>query len=174
MNQQDPGRFDANSPAVEKLRRRVRNPWLLRAFMLRKLPMGLLAGLKITEIDEQACAVSVPYNWLNTNPFRSTYFAVLAMAAEMSSGALGLGVVEAAPEKVSMLIVGMEAEFVKKASSVTTFRCEAGKAMADAVIETLRTGESVTVKVPTVGTNREGQIVARFTFTWSFKKKQRR
>ncbi len=172
MNQVDPSTFDPNGPAVEKLRRRVSNRWLLRLFMLGKLPLGLLAGLRITQLDAQTCKVVVPYRWMTTNPFRSTYFAALSMAAEMSTGALGLALVEASPTPVSMLIVGMDAKFSKKAADVTTFTCVDGDAMAEAFKAALQTGESVKVDCASIGTNKAGDEVARFTFTWSFKRKR--
>lgn len=164
--------FDPDGPAVEKLRRRVTRRWMLRLFMLAKLPLALVAGLRVVRLDRRVCEVTIPYGWRTTNPFRSTYFAALSMAAEMSTGALGLAVVEAAPEKVSMLIVGMTADFTKKADDLTTFRCEDGDAMADAVVKTLADGEPVKVTTTTVGRNEAGDEVARFTFTWSFKRKR--
>ena len=171
MNQADPAAFDPNSPAVEKVRRRVHNPWLLRLFMLAKLPLGLIAGLRVRHLDRRVCEVSVPYGWVTTNPFRSTYFAALSMAAEMSTGALGLALVQASETPVSFLIVGMDAKFTKKATDLTTFRCEDGDRFIEAMRETLRTGKAVQLDAVTVGTNEASAEVARFTFTWSFKRK---
>ncbi|MCP4807868.1 MAG: DUF4442 domain-containing protein [Proteobacteria bacterium] len=150
------------------------NPVMLSGYMLAKLPLALMAGLRITSFDADHSSVSVPYGWRSQNPFRSTYFAALSMAAEMSTGALGLAVVEAAPDPVSMLITGMTGEFTKKATDVTTFTCRDGRAMAEAVARTLSDGKSVQVVAETIGTNQAGVEVARFTFTWSFKKKRRR
>ena len=164
--------FDPNSPAVERLRKQVTNPVKLAAFMGAKLPLGLLAGLRIRALDADRCVVTVRYRWMTTNPFRSTYFAALAMAAEMSTGTLGLSLVRAAPDPVSMLIVKLEGEFVKKAVGLTTFTCTAGPAVQAAVIEALQTGEGVTVDAETIGTDEAGDVVARFTFTWSFRKKR--
>jgi len=166
--------FDTDSEAVRSLRKKMLNPLLLKGYMLAKLPLGLLAGLRIETFDADHCAVSVPYGWLSTNPFRSTYFAALSMAAEMSTGALGLSVVEAAPRPISILIVGMTGQFTKKATDKTTFTCQDGAAMAAAVAKTLETGESVQVECTTVGTNQAGDEVASFTFTWSFKRKRTR
>lgn len=177
MNQpeQEPtGAFDTDSDEVRSLRKKMLSPWLLSGYMLAKLPLALVAGLKISEFDRDHCCVTVPYGWRSQNPFRSTYFAALSMAAEMSTGALGLSVVEASPKPISMLITGMEGDFVKKATDLTTFRCDAGAEMAAAVAETLETGKSVEVHAKTVGTNRDGDVVARFTFTWSFKRKRNR
>jgi len=166
--------FDPNGEAVRKIRAQVTSRAKLAAFMGAKLPLGLLAGLRVTHVDAESCSASVRYRWMTTNPFRSTYFAALAMAAEMSTGVLGLSLVQAAPEPVSILIVGMTGEFVKKATDVTTFTCRDGRAVQEAVMQAVETGQGVTVQTETVGTNRAGEVVARFTFTWSFKKKQRR
>jgi acyl-coenzyme A thioesterase PaaI-like protein len=163
--------FDPESPAVRKLRSQVTSRVQLAAFMGAKLPLGLLAGLRIHSLDAEQCVCSVRYRWMTTNPFRSTYFAALAMAAEMSTGALGLSLVRAAPEPVSILIVGMHGTFTKKATDRTTFTCADGRKVQDAVLQALTSGQGVTVQTETIGRNQAGDEVARFTFTWSFRKK---
>jgi len=173
VNQRDlSSTFDPDGPETQKARRRVANPWLLRAFMFTKLPLALFAGLRVRSLDRRVCEVTVPYGWMTTNPFKSTYFAVLAMAAEMSTGALGLALVETGPEPVSFLIVGMDAKFTKKAADLTTFRCEDGEKFVEAYLKTLATGESTKVTAETIGVNKAGDEVARFNFTWSFKRKR--
>ena len=162
-----------SSPAAEKLLRRMRSPWLMRLFFLAKLPLALMAGLKVRELTEERCATSVPYGWRSTNPFRSTYFAALAMAAELSTGALAMLATELAGAPVALLIVGLEASFEKKATGLTTFVCTEGAKAQAAVAETMRTGEPATARMETVGTSADGTVVARFTFTWSFKKRSR-
>jgi hypothetical protein len=163
--------FDPDGPKAARLRAQIRNPVKMAAFLGAKLPMALLAGIRVTHLDASACTTTVRYRWLTTNPFRSTYFAVLAMAAEMSTGALGLTLVQAAPVPVSILVVGMEAEFVKKATGLTTFTCSDGQILQDAVKEALRSGEGVTATTRSVGVDASGDVVARFTFTWSFRRK---
>src|SRR5687767_13958299 len=95
------------------------SPWLLRLFMLRTLPLALFAVVRARKITAERGVVSVPYGWRSTNPVRSTYFAALSMAAELSTGALAMLAVRAAPQPVSMLIVGLEASFEKKATATT-------------------------------------------------------
>ena len=156
---------------AESIRKRIRSAWMLRGFMLAKLPLGLMAGLRVTELDEERCEVHVPFGWRTTNPFRSMYFAAQSMAAEMSTGALGLTAVRSAPVPVSVLIVGMEAEFCKKATQDVRFRCADGTALADAVRQAVESGESVTAEATSVGTMPDGTVVSRFRFTWSFRRK---
>lgn len=144
---------------------------LYGAYVLAKVPLAALAGLRIRQIDAERCSVSVPYGWMTTNPFRSTYFAALSMAAEMSTGALALVAARSCPRPISTLIVGMDGKFEKKATTATTFTCAAGPQIAAAIDETLTTGEPVAVDVDSVGTAEDGAVVARFCFRWSFKRK---
>ena len=164
---------DLRSPAAEATRRRMLNPFLLRGFFFAKLPLALFAGLKVRELDLRRCVTSVPYGWRTTNPFRSTYFAALSMAAELSTGALALLATELAGEPVALLIVNLTASFGKKATALTSFTCEDGTKAFDAVAATVATGEPATATLETVGRMADGTEVARFTFTWSFKKRSR-
>ncbi len=166
-----PALTELNPEKIEHMRRQVLSPLGMRAWMLAKLPLALMAGLRVTELDADRCAVTVPYGWRSQNPFRSTYFAALSMAAEMSTGALALILIQATPQPCSMLITGMTAEFVKKATTTTTFTCDAGPTLREAVSRTLETGEPETRTVESVGRLPNGEVAARFTFTWSFKRK---
>ncbi len=150
---------------------RMINPWLMRLFMLRKMPLGLMAGLRVATLDSKQCQTTVPYGWRTTNPFRSTYFAALSMAAELSTGALAMAAIELTPGSTSMLIVGMEAQFGKKATSRTTFTCNDGDAIFATVQEALSSGAPATIQATSVGRMDDGTEVARFVFTWSFKKR---
>ena len=114
--------FWSNSRA-SKLRRQVSSSLQLGLYMLGKLPAGLFSGIRVESVDGEACETSVPYRWRTRNPFGTTYFAVLAMAAELSSGAPAMIAVRGAPESVALIIVGMKAEFIKAARGRTTFRC---------------------------------------------------
>lgn len=163
----------AADPAFLRLRKRMTGRLGMRLYMLAKLPLGLFAGLRIRELTPERCAVSVPYGWRSTNPFKSTYFAAQAMAAEMSTGALALAATELASGSVAMLIVGLEAQFGKKATSEATFICEDGVGAFAAVEMALASGEPQTWRAQTVGRLANGDEVSRFVFTWSFKRRSR-
>lgn len=153
--------------------RKMLNPLLLRFYFLSKLPLALMAGVKLRELDAEHSVATVPYGWRSTNPFRSTYFAALAMAAELSTGALALVAIEASQKPVAMLIVNMTASFEKKATALTAFTCPDGAKLAAAVARAVESGEAATAEAETVGRRADGTIVARFTFTWSFKARSR-
>lgn len=152
----------------------MRHPVKFRIFLFTKLPAAYIAGVRVREIDEKRCRVTVPYKWLSQNPFRSTYFACLSMAAEMSTGALAMAHLYKIDPPVSMLVVKVESEYFKKATGRTGFVCEDGGLFEKTIEETIRTGEARTMKARSVGTNKEGEVVAEFYITWSFKAKPTR
>lgn len=166
-----PASADLDDAKVERLRRQMLNPFLMRAFMLSKLPLGLFSGMRLRAVDVDRCEVTVPYGWRSTNPFRSIYFAAQSMAAELSTGAIAKLAVELAPGRVAMLITGLESSFTKKANARVTFTCEEGAKIFAAVRETVETGESATASVCSIGRMADGTEVSRFVFTWSFKKR---
>ncbi|HTQ81378.1 MAG TPA: hypothetical protein VMM92_15375 [Thermoanaerobaculia bacterium] len=159
--------------ALDRVRRRMLNPFLLRGFFLAKLPLALFAGLNVHELNAERCVTSVPYGWRSTNPFHSTYFAALSMAAELSTGGLALLATELAAEPVALIIVDLQASFGKKATARTTFTCEEGPKVFAAVASTIESGEPATATLETVGRMPDGAEIARFTFTWSFKRRSR-
>jgi uncharacterized protein DUF4442 len=155
------------SPLIKSLK----HPLKFRMFLLSKLPNAFFSGIRIREIDENSCVVTVPYKWLTKNPFRSTYFACLSMAAEMSTGALCLVHLYKRNPPVSMLVVKVESEYFKKAIGRTAFSCEDGSVIRDTIERAVSTGEAQTVRAKSVGRNGEGAVVAEFFVTWSFKAK---
>jgi Domain of unknown function (DUF4442) len=150
----------------------VRNPLKFRLYLLTNLPSAFFSGLRVAEADADHCIVTVPYKWFTRNPFRSTYFACLSMAAEMSTGILAMAPIYKGKPGVSMLVVGMETQFTKKATGPTRFLCNDGPAISAAIAKARATGEAQTVKARSVGTSSNGDIVAEFSLTWSFKAKK--
>ena len=148
------------------------SPLKFRLFLLSKLPSAWFAGLRVREITAQKAVVSVPFKWFTQNPFRSTYFACLAMAAEMSTGALAMAQVYKRKPPVSMLVVGLKAEYFKKATGLTFFTCESGDQFRDSIAQSASTGEPVTVTALSTGRNAAGETIAVFEITWSFKSKK--
>lgn len=151
----------------------ARHPLKFRFFLLSRLPSAFFAGVRIKYISEEKCVVTVPYKWFSKNPFKSTYFACLAMAAEMSTGALTLSHVYKRKPSLSMLITDMSAEYYKKATDITTFTCRDGIALRDAVEEAIAVNGSNIITVKSAGTNEAGELVAEFAFTWSLKVRQK-
>ena len=151
----------------------VLSPVKFRLFMLSRLPMAYMAGLRVTAVTPALATVRVPYKYLNKNPFRSIYFACLSMAAELSTGVLCMMQVYKSVPAVSMLVVRMEADFTKKAVGTVAFTCHDGEAIAEAAERTKATGEGVRVTATSIGVDESGDQVATFRFTWSLKAKRK-
>ena len=160
--------MNSNPTAFIKL---MKHPVKFRMFLFTKLPAAFFAGVRVREVDANRCMVSVPYKWLSQNPFRSTYFACLSMAAEMSTGVLAMAHLYKINPPVSMLVVKVESEYFKKATGRTFFVCEDGELFQKAIEESIASGEAKIVKAKSTGKNKEGEIVAEFYITWSFKAK---
>lgn len=157
--------------ATQEFIRLANHPLKFRLFLLMKLPAAYFSGVRIRKMTADSCEVSVPYRWGTQNPFRSTYFACLAMAAELSTGALAMSLIYQRKPAVSMLIVKMESEYHKKATGRTFFTCADGEAMKQAVENALTSGEPQTFTAISTGRNTAGETVAEFRFTWSFRAK---
>jgi hypothetical protein len=133
--------------------------------------MAFLAGLKIRELNDNYCAVTIRYKHLNTNPFKSLYFACLSMAAELSTGAIAMENIYKRKPAVSMLVTRIEGEFLKKAIGLITFTCSESKKISDTVDASIAENIGKTIEVISNGKDEAGDIVAVFKLTWSFKPK---
>ena len=151
--------------------RLIKHPFKFKLFMLAKLPSAFFCGVRVVDADENSCSVKVPYKWLSQNPFKSTYFACLSMAAEMSTGLLGLMHVNKSQPAVSMLVVKIEGNFVKKAVGITVFTCQDGLAIKQTILDAIISNEGKIITAKSYGRNKANEIVAEFAITWSFKVK---
>lgn len=147
------------------------NSFKLNIFLLNKLPAAYFSGVRLVSISEEAAVVKVPYKWFSTNPFKSTYFACLAMAAEMSTGLLAMGSIYKRNPAISMLVVGLTGEFYKKATGITYFTCNDGALIENAIKKSMSSGEAVNCQCEALGKNIAGEPIALFKITWSFKVK---
>lgn len=161
------------NPNAQRIKHLMDRPWLFNYFKLSQLPMAFISGLKVSEFNPAHATVSVPYNIINKNPFRSTYFAVLAMAAELSTGVLTLYHTYGYAPSISMLVREMNASFSKKATGRTYFSCHDGERIHSAAQKALSSGEGQTVTLESIGRNKDGEEVARFSFTWAIKQRSK-
>src|SRR6185312_2980806 len=149
----------------------AKSSFKFRIYLFYKLPAAFFSGVKIKSITLEKCTTTVPYKWLTQNPFRSTYFASLAMAAEMSTGILALINTYNKKMRISMLVVKMEANYFKKATGITFFTCEDGLQIENVIRESCNSGEGKPIAVKSIGKHKNDELLAEFLFTWSFKAK---
>lgn len=148
-------------------------PQKINTFLLFKLPSAWLCGVRVKEIDSQQCLVTVRHRWINQNPFKSMFWAVQGMAAELSTGAIVMREVANCKHPVSMLVISSKAEFKKKARGKIVFTCIDVAIAQQAIAETIASGEGKTFLMSALGVDSFGDLVSEFTFEWTVKLKQK-
>ena len=146
-------------------------PSKINIFTFFKLPSCWWSGVRCKYLNKDSCVVTVKHKWFNQNPFNSMYFAVQAMAAELSTGALVMSYIKQSDVKVSMLVARNEAVFHKKATGRITFTCKNGVEISRAIHDTLKTGNGQPVWMESIGVNLDGIVVSNFRFEWTVKRK---
>lgn len=166
-------KMEVENSSFDAYKKLVLHPLKYRLFLLSRLPLVFFTGTRIREITTEHSVVSVKYKWLNQNPFHSLYFAVLAMAAELSTGALCMGFIYKREPPISMLIVKLEAEFLKKATGTILFKCDDGNRIHQTIEQAIISGESQSIRCTSTGYNEKNEVVAVFNVEWSFKVKRK-
>ena len=143
----------------------------INAFLFFKLPAAWWTGVRLRSLDDEKAVVTVTHRWINQNPFRSMYWAVQGMAAELSTGVMVSSLIAQTGKPVSMLVANNKGSFFKKATGRITFTCEDGHKISEALDKTIETGEGQTFWMNSTGINKEGITVSDFSFEWTIKLK---
>lgn len=143
----------------------------LNRFLFFKLPSAFICGVRVKELVFDTCKVSVKYRWINQNPFGSMYFAVQAMAAELTTGALVMFHIQASNRNIAMLVASNRSNFTKKAKGRIIFECQNKNQIETAIQNTIATGEGQTFWLKSIGTNEKGEQVSEMDFEWTIKLK---
>ena len=139
--------------------------------MLFKLPAAWLTGVRLSLINEGKCEVKVRFKWINQNPYRSMFWAVQAMAAELTTGMLLTKSIQDSNSDISMLLVSNKSSFYKKAVGKITFVCDEGEIAKQLINSTIK---NITSKAwfKAKGYDEAGDQVSEFDFEWSCKKRK--
>ena len=146
-------------------------PLSIKYYTLFNLPAAYFTGVRVKSIDEKQCTVRVRLNFMNKNPFRSMFWAVQGMAAELSTGALIMHALHASNTKASMLVIENKATFSKKAVGRIKFTCIQGEAVLNAIRVAKKSNASQHVLLHANGLNDAGKEVSSFSFLWTIKVK---
>lgn len=146
-------------------------PSKINTFLMFKLPSAYFCGIRTKYLDDHKCIVKVKHRWINQNPFKSMFWAVQGMAAELSTGAMLTAKINESGKNISMLVANNNANFTKKATGIITFVCEEGDLIDMAIEKAIETGEGQTILMRSIGTNEEGIQVSSFNFEWTIKLK---
>lgn len=149
-------------------------PSKINFFLFLKLPSAYWSGVRLKEIHANSCVTTVKHKWMNQNPFKSMYFAVQAMAAELSTGALVMKKIQESGERISMLVATNNSTFTKKATGRIYFECVDGKSLDEAIEKTIANGEGQTVWMKSIGRNQNGEQVSVMNFEWTIKLKNQK
>ena len=139
-----------------------------RLFTALSMPTAWLAGLKIIQLDDNLCVTSLPGGWRSQNPFKTMYWAVQGMGAELSTGAASFALSKSMSNKLRMFVIGTEATFTKRAKGKIIFTCKDNSKTRDAIKESILTGKSVECDLVSVATDKSGDVVSEWVFKWNF------
>ena len=140
-------------------------------FLFFKLPSAYWSGVRVKSIDNNECVVSVKLNWFNKNPFKSIFWAVQGMAAELSTGMLVSKQINDRKINVSMLVISSSSNFYKKAVGRIKFNCIQGDELKNIFDKLDEKNPTNKITMFSRGIDEEGDVVSDFKFEWSFKRK---
>ena len=146
-------------------------PSSIKYYTLFKLPAAFFTGVRVRNIDEKQCTVRVRLNFMNKNPFRSMFWAVQGMAAELSTGALIMHALHGSNTKASMLVIENKATFSKKAVGRINFSCSQGEAVLNAIHAAKEANAPQKLWLHANGYDEAGEEVSSFSFLWTIKVK---
>lgn len=151
--------------------KKIKKPIWFKCFSLLKLPLAFITNLGIIELNNELCYTKVKYSYINKNPFNSTYFAVLSMAAELASGVLLSMHVQESSKNILFIVSSVTSDFKKKALGTTIFKCEQGHDICEIINSLSKENNKSEIPLKVIGYNNNDEIICEFTFKWSFKLK---
>ena len=140
-------------------------------FLFFKLPSAYWSGVRVKSINNNECVVSVKLNWFNKNPFKSIFWAVQGMAAELSTGMLVSKQINDRKINVSMLVISSSSNFYKKAVGRIKFNCIQGNELKNVFDKLDEKNPTNKITMFSRGIDEAGDVVSDFKFEWSFKRK---
>ena len=147
-------------------------PLNLNLFTFLKLPSVWWCGVRVTNIKSGYCEARVAHRWINQNPFRSMFWAVQGMAAELTTGVLIMQAVNKHKRKVSMLVLNNRANFSKKARGKLIFSCKDEETINTALKKLIDTNKPQTLWLTSMGIDQNQDTVSTFEFEWTLSLKQ--
>ena len=144
-------------------------PRAINSYIFFKLPSCYFTGVRVKTIDQTCCVTSVKHRWINQNPFKSMFWAVQGMAAELATGALVMASIAQSDAKISMLVATNNARFDKKATGRITFTCEDGLLIKDTIAKAIQTKQGQSCWTKAIGKDSLGAVVSEFNFQWTLK-----
>ena len=146
-------------------------PFGINLYTFFNLPSAWWCGVRVKKITRKCCSTKVNLNWINKNPFKSMFWAIQGMAAELSTGVLIMQASKSFKCDISMLVINNKATFTKKAKGQIVFSCNNGEAVEKTFTKLFKTNKSQTLWLQAIGVDEEGDIVSTFDFEWTLLRK---
>jgi len=147
----------------------MKSPFQYNLYNFFKLPSVWWCGIRVKSVNEESCLVSVKHRWINQNPFKSMFWAVQGMAAELSTGLLLMNEIARTKKSFSMLVLNNKANFSKKANGRISFSCNQGLQIKECLNKAISSGTPQTIWLNSSGLDSKGDTVSKFSFEWSLK-----
>lgn len=147
-------------------------PNKINSYLFFQLPAAWWCGVRVKKLEANSCQTTVKYRWINQNPFRSMYFAVQLMAAELSTGALVMQKIRQSQTPFSMLVAQQNSVYHKKITGRVFFSCQEGHVIDQVIQKAIQTGEGQVFSLKSIGTNAMGELLTETEFIWTVKVKK--
>lgn len=145
----------------------------MRLLGLFKIPVIFYVGAQVFEVNEKRCVISIPLNRRTRNHYRSMYFGVLAVGADLGCGYLAQYINETqAQGKIALLFKDFKADFLKRPEGDVHFVCDEGEKIQAAIGEAIstKTRQNLPVRVYAVVPKQSPtEPIAEFRLTLSLK-----
>ena len=141
-------------------------------FLFKDLPSAWLCGVRVKDLNDKKCIISVRHNWFNSNPFKSLYWAVQGMASELATGLAIIDFANKNKLKISMLVISNESKFLKKAKGLIRFECDQVNKLKKTLSSLSKNKTTDKIKLVSTGYDESGDVVSEFIYEWSLKLKE--
>tara|TARA_B100001142_G_scaffold317495_1_gene358504 strand:- start:65 stop:517 length:453 start_codon:yes stop_codon:yes gene_type:complete len=147
----------------------MKSPFQYNLYNFFKLPSVWWCGIRVKSVNEETCLVGVKHMWINQNPFKSMFWAVQGMAAELSTGLLLMNEIDRSKRSFSMLVLNNKANFSKKATGRISFSCNQGLQIRETIKKAISSGEPQKIWLNSCGVDSQKDTVSTFSFEWTLK-----
>ena len=144
----------------------------LKFFGFLKVPMIFYCNPKVLKISEESVEIKISLKRKTKNHVGSMYFGALSVGADVTGGAIALGLIKKSKYKINLLFKDFKADFLKRAEGDVHFVCNDGLLISDMIKETeisrKRVNKPINI-IAYVPKKLNNEPVAKFVLTLSLK-----
>ena len=144
----------------------------LKFFGFLKVPMIFYCNPKVVKISEESVEIKISLKRKTKNHVGSMYFGALSVGADVTGGAIALGLIKKSKHKINLLFKDFKADFLKRAEGDVHFVCNDGLLISDMIKETeiskKRVNKPINI-IAYVPKKLNNEPVAKFVLTLSLK-----